>query len=53
MGFGTPATKSTDIPIIETKPRELPEAQPMPIWVVKPVRVPETVPAKREGVRYA
>lgn len=48
MGFSTPATRSTDIPIIETQPRQLPSPQGIPVdpWIIKtPERI--TVPAKR------
>jgi hypothetical protein len=51
MGFSTPATRETDIPIIETQPRRLPSPLTAPWWdperVATPAREPETVPAKR------
>ncbi len=52
MGFSTPATRHDDIPIIETRPRQLPKpsVEPAPIFT-RPIRVPETVPVKREERR--
>ena len=50
MGCSTPSTTHFDIPIIieRPQPRQLPEPhpEPMPIFT-RPVRVPETIPAKR------
>ena len=50
MGFSTPATRSTDIPIIETQPRRLPSPTGVPMEPFTiPVREPDYVPAKRSS----
>lgn len=51
MGFSTPATRETDIPIIVVEPRKQPSPGiPVAPWIVK-TREPETVPAKRGAWR--
>ena len=48
MGFSTPATRETDIPIIVVEPRKQPSPESIPWEPYKiPVREPELVPAER------
>jgi len=50
MSFTTPATRRTDIPIIETQPRQLPSPTGVPMETFTiPVREPvrEPVPVRR------
>ena len=54
MGFSTPATRETDIPIIVVEPRKQPSPESIP-WdpykIVTPAREPELVPAERGAWR--
>ena len=51
MGFSTPATRSTDIPIIEINPRQLPPGVENPFWNPTRIATPakEPMPVKRSN----